>query len=61
MGSAPKGANEADNLDAHPNLTTDGIHAALVYDADSSAREGSFTAIPGSEHCYVGGPTPRVK
>jgi uncharacterized protein (DUF433 family) len=36
-----EGANEADILDAHPNLTTDGIHAALAYAADSLAHEES--------------------
>jgi uncharacterized protein (DUF433 family) len=33
-----EGATEADLLDAYPHLTTDGIHAALAYAADSLAH-----------------------
>lgn len=36
-----EGATEADLLEAYPNLTTDDIHAALAYAADSLAHEES--------------------
>lgn len=36
-----EGATEADLLDAYPHLTTDDIHAALAYAADSLAQEES--------------------
>ena len=36
-----EGATEADLLDAYPHLTTDDIHAALAYAADSLAHEES--------------------
>jgi Uncharacterized conserved protein len=34
-----EGVTEADLLHAYPNLTTDDIHAALAYAADSLAHE----------------------
>lgn len=34
-----EGATETDLLDAYPDLTTDGIRAALAYAADSLAHE----------------------
>lgn len=34
-----EGVTEADLLDAYPDLTTEGIHAALAYAADSLAHE----------------------
>lgn len=34
-----EGLTEADLLDAYPSLTTDDIHAALAYAADSLAHE----------------------
>lgn len=36
-----EGAAEADLLDAYPNLSADGIYAALAYAADSLAHEES--------------------
>ena len=38
-----EGATTADLLDAHPRLTERGVHACLVYAADTIAREESVT------------------
>jgi uncharacterized protein (DUF433 family) len=39
-----EGATEGDLLTAYPNLTSDDIHAAILYAADAIAHEQTLTA-----------------
>lgn len=41
-----EGATTDDLLDAYPRLTKHGVHACLVYAADTIAREESVTTEP---------------